>query len=972
MNRFTTLTLAFCILLSGYSLQASALDTGLLQPVSENHTTSLPLSFLENKGQVTDQYGNSRPDIDFKIGNAGVIVFIGKGKIHYQWAKIENQPSIKEAIRNESDLFNPDSPQSYETYRMDVELIGSNKSANIITESKSDYYERYYLPQFGEKGESAYSFHKITYRDIYPNIDWVLYIKDNKMKYDFVVRPGGKISDISLKYSGATTLRINEDGDLTATTPMGNVKDQAPQSFQEDGAKIASRFILKDDVLTFKVAAYSGILTIDPAIEWGTYYGGISAEWLKGGYAFSNSAVYVCGGTSSADNIATTGSYQNTFGGGGILLSEDAMLVKFNSDGVRQWATYYGSSGNDGFDCNISCDSSGNIYLASLTTSDNNIATTGSFQPSKSPSNKAAYLVKFNSSGERIWGTYYGGISESAVSHCRIACGLEGDVYLYFTTSEQGLATPGSAFEEPSTNGIPGSILVKFNDSGIQQWATYYFGSASGVVCDDSGNVYIVGYSATSSVVDYSIYTTPGSFQPNPLGAVDAILVKFNGSGIRQWATFIGGEGYDGQALPSSFFNFSGGNVCVDRWGNVYMAMVTMSQNGIVTPGSHQDTFGGGETDGFIQKFDASGTRLWGTYYGGNGDDGIFGITCDIIGSLYVTGVTSSQNNIAVNGSYQSNLGGGSDAFLAKFDTSGARTWATYYGGQGILDGGFYVFTDASGNVYFDGMTGGLDSMHVTQGSHQEQFGGLLDGFLAKFCFAVIPPDEAIVGDDSVCANSSETYSLQGIDNADTYLWTLPSGWSGNSDSNSITVNAGTTGGLISVQIVRCGDTSNVQIKTLYIRAAIQPVITVDGFVLGTVGTFTTYQWCLNGSPVDNAVNPTYIIAANGDYTVITTDSFGCTDTSEVYTVTNYTGIEDVSALAHTVTVYPNPAQDKVHIQFPAYVNVSISNMEGKLVLYQEKVKTIDISSLSPGIYLLHIMDKNNTSIKVVKLVKLK
>ena len=141
---------------------------------------------------------------------------------------------------------------------------------------------------------------------------------------------------------------------------------------------VESEFVLEGDVLSFKTAAYEGTLIIDPVLSWSTYYGGALDETIKGGSVTGDQLGngYLCGITNSANNIATTGSYQDI-----INASTDAFLVKFNSAGVRQWATYYGgTSGDQGWA--TACDPAGNIYMAGYTNS-NGLATTGSHQDVK-------------------------------------------------------------------------------------------------------------------------------------------------------------------------------------------------------------------------------------------------------------------------------------------------------------------------------------------------------------------------------------------------------------------------------------------------------------------------------------------------------------------------------------------------------------------------------------------------------------
>ena len=51
------------------------------------------------------------------------------------------------------------------------------------------------------------------------------------------------------------------------------------------------------------------------------------------------------------------------------------------------------------------------------------------------------------------------------------------------------------------------------------------------------------------------------------------------------------------------------------------LAGYTSSTTGIATTGAHQTTSGGVLNDAFLVKFNSSGVRQWGTYYGGTGTD---------------------------------------------------------------------------------------------------------------------------------------------------------------------------------------------------------------------------------------------------------------------------------------------------------------------------------------------------------------
>ena len=454
---------------------------------------------------------------------------------------------------------------------------------------------------------------------------------------------------------------------------------------------------------------------------WGTYYTGTGQVWPngeeKGNSCITDAAgnVYMVGFTSSNSDIATAGAHQTVYAGGPIVFGTggyDAFLVKFNSSGVRQWATYYGGSQDDmGISCAV--DASGNVYMIGSTSSTSGIATAGAHETTIND----GFLVKFDSNGVRQWGTYFEGNGNACTTDA------SGNIYIVgLTNSTSGIATAGA--HQTVMSGSGDAFLVKFNSSGVKQWGTYFGGASSGAsgmekglscATDALGNVYMTGHTPSTSGI-----ATAGAHQTIYGGSsTDAFLVKFNSSGVIQWGTYYGGEGVD-----------IGYSCATDASGNVYMAGDAQQQNlpasGISTIGAHQSAYGGGYSDGFLVKFDSNGLRQWGTYYGGSLLDVSFSCATDASGNVYMSGETQSPNGIATSGAHQTTVDG---AFLVSFNSSGVRQSGTYYGGIKNV-----CTTDASGNVYMTGYTQSNSGI-ATAGAHQTANGnnGYNDAFLVKF-----------------------------------------------------------------------------------------------------------------------------------------------------------------------------------------------------------------------------------------------
>lgn len=190
--------------------------------------------------------------------------------------------------------------------------------------------------------------------------------------------------------------------------------------------------------------------------------------------------------------------------------------------------------------------------------------------------------------------------------------------------------------------------------------------------------------------------------------------------------------------------------------------------------------------------------------------------------------------------------------------------------------------------------------------------------------------------------------------------------WSNNTSDSTLTVTAAGT------YWVRYGNSCHYRIDTFVLTGSdLNPVITVNGFQLGTAASYTTYQWYLDGVLIPGAVNSTYTASENGAYTVVVSDGT-CTASSAVYHVTNVTGIEDLQHLAGRIKVYPNPAADLVYIKSPVAVDVQLTGIEGRTILTAKSAGHISIRDLAAGIYLLRITDKNGTILKVEKLIRAK
>jgi hypothetical protein len=424
-----------------------------------------------------------------------------------------------------------------------------------------------------------------------------------------------------------------------------------------------SQFVNRHFLLLLPCLGLPGCVTAQSLLPdrlWGSYYGGTGNEVILSMCTDPGGNVILCGETDSPENIATPGAWQDSLAGDG-----DAFLVKFSPDGIRLWGTYFGGPSQDvGWSCRT--DTVGNIYLSGHTLSSSGIASPGAHQAILR-GERDAFLAKFTTDGQLLWATYYGGSVQEAGYGCDAA--PDGTVYLAgYTNSPDYIPTPGAHQQVPG--GDYDGFLAKFSSSGQRIWGTYYGGAgtdaASGCRISPQGELYLAGSTNSPGSI-----ATPGSYQPVNGGDFDAFLVQFTTGGQRVWGTYYGGTLAD-QSVAA----------VIDPGGNILIGGYTQSADNIASPGSYQPALAG-MTDGFLVKFSAAGSREWGTYYGGDLYEEIRALASGENGDVYLGGHTYSSEGIASPGSFQPSSGGDRDAFFTCLDSSGSRKWGTYYGGTG-------------------------------------------------------------------------------------------------------------------------------------------------------------------------------------------------------------------------------------------------------------------------------------------------
>ncbi len=558
----------------------------------------------------------------------------------------------------------------------------------------------------------------------------------------------------------------------------------------------------------------------------------------------------------------------------GTATSSPAVLTVIPSTNPLnyEWAVRAGSSatgGNGDFGKGVIVTASGDVIV---TGQFNGIASFGATNLTNgSGSFTDIYLAKYNATGAVQWVSQITGMWDE--TSFALQQDAAGNLYVsgrYDTTGILG------GLGLVNNGGFEG-ILAKFDPAGTLLWIRQFGASSApapglehayGLTIDPAGNPVITGTIFANA--------TFGSTTLVLAGTQDGFIAKYDPSGNLLWARPAGSTAFgEGQGLAN------------DAAGNLYVSGYftgSILSNGVAIPST-------GSSDLFLSKYSPAGSLIWMRTAGGTGQEMGRDLAVDPQGNVIMTGTFTGT---ATFGQTTLTSAGGTDMFVAKYDSAGNLLWIRSGGGTGTEDSlGADLTTDRMGNVFVTGAfqtTAQLGSTALTSA-------GSDDVFVAK-------------------------YAPNGL-----FLWSHRFGGTGFDHARGIAVDG--SGSVFVSGAFNNTVTAGTNVLTsaggqdafLFKLAAIPPVITTQPtaqtigisqgvtFTVGATGTLPfAYQWQMNGTNLPGATNASFSIPAvippnAGTYSVLVGDALGITASSNATLTVDTSGVPFITTQPQSQTV---------------------------------------------------------------------
>lgn len=898
------------------------------------------LALTENKGQWPEQ-------VDFRAPLGGGYFWLENNGYKLQ---LVDAAVLKSLHHNGS---NTTPVEIYKEHT--IHTVFENAQTPVLTGKKPAVYPTHFF--LGEKRiQNAKTFQEVIAQNTWENIDVHYYQKGARLKYDFIVHPGGIANDIELSIAGSNELSI-VDGDLIIATSVGQVIQKAPYTFQVINGKfkeVKSAYRLNGNSIFIDVENYNHHydLVIDPELIFASYSGssgnnfGFTACYDSEGNLISGSVVFNTGYPISA------GAFQSNFNTGASgVTTTDCAITKFSADGTQLlFSTYLGGSAME-TPHSIIVDSNDNIIVMGVTGSSNFPTSPGCYQNTHTNGSPLLmtnffvgghnngsdfFVTKFNSDGNFLASTYLGLESQDGLNYAnhlfynygdafRGEVNVDADDNIFVASVTRGVFPETSTPQDDYGGGNSDGVVFEFNPNLTDLlWSTFIGGSDDdacyAIQFAPDGTILVCG-GTKSSDFPHAVGGNDTSFG----GVVDGFILRIDPlSHLILSGTFVGTTEYD-----QCYF------IQTDISGNIFVLGQTEG-NMPITPGC----YGNANSGQFIRKYSSNLLGLlWSTVIGTSSGEVDISPTAFLVNDcdhIYLAGWGGQTNIVAVqayNGyaefstttglpitanAFQSTTDG-SDFYLCLLNPDASSLlYATFFGGSESaehVDGGTSRF-NKNGSVYHAVCAGcqNNDDFPTTPNawsSTNNSSGCNLGVF--KFDLAHIDATLSVGGPPIICEDVSTLFE-NNSQGANQFEWSFGDGGTSNLEEPSHTyANPGT----YNVQLIAIDDSECLQADTMNlvveVLSGVNPTVeTPDLLCFGDVTTLQAtgseaLHW-LDDATLSSTTIPNPVASPSDDHTYYVVDVNECeADTIPVFVdvyLPVVTAIEDQNiCLGQTATL---------------------------------------------------------------------
>jgi hypothetical protein len=517
------------------------------------------------------------------------------------------------------------------------------------------------------------------------------------------------------------------------------------------------------------------------------------------------------------------------------------------------FSTYLGGNANESART-VKIGQDGSVIVAGNTGGINFPVTPGAYQTSPLSSNDM-FVTKLTSDlSELVFSTYISGNNTDNLQD--MALGNGGSVFITGYTYSGNYPVTSNAFQT-SIGGWEDAFVTGIHPSGSSLiYSTFLGGSefdfGGSISVNDNDEAIVMG--DTGSRHDFPV--TPGSLH-SEWGGV--FVSKFNSNGTSL-------------IFSATIDNIRSDAMTIDDNGNIYLAGYGNDYNFPITPGAFQEDCPGFGSCAAVVIIDPNATViLYSTFLGGTDSDYATVIKLANNGDIVIGGYTRSTNFPASPDAFQTSHSGFLDVFISRLNPMlTSLAWSTYVGGFSAEMCNDIVL-DAYENIYFTGHTQSYN-YPVTPGAFQS------NGISYTAIISKLKSDGTTMlystylgGIDRDIGNSIDLLQVDEVIIAGSTLSSdfpvSPGVFQGNLQGNSDAF-------ITRLFTINCEITLSISVETH---------VSCYG---GSDGSATAEP--AGGHPPyfflwsDGQTEVTAIALAAGSYTVVITDSYGCTITDSI------------------------------------------------------------------------------------------